>query len=94
VCSMPKFYWDEPDMNWCRSQIKVAADGLAAYCERRHIPRYDLQAELAAAGRAMGLARDALHYDRAAAEFEAGLIAERVLEALDVRAARAAASSR
>ncbi len=94
VCSMPKFYWDEPDMDWCRAQIRVAADGLAAYCERRHVPRYDLGAELAVAGRAWGLVRDGVHYDRATAEFEAGLIAERVLEALDVRAASAAATTR
>jgi hypothetical protein len=82
ICSMPKFFWSEPDAEWCRQQTRVAEVDLRAYCEQRHIPVFDLLRSLEARGASPGLAPDGIHLDTETNRFEAALIADAVREAL------------
>ncbi len=84
ICSMPKFQWREPEMDWCSKRIAIAHEALARYCAQHHVPTYDVEKELALVGRRPGLAKDAIHYDRSTREVEAALVSEAVLAALGV----------
>jgi hypothetical protein len=81
VCSMPKFYWWEPDPVWCRDQVASARDEMKDYCARHHIPTYDLMRALRERALTPGLAPDGLHLETDTNRVEACLIADCLLRA-------------
>lgn len=80
----PVLSWYEPPHRrlLVESRLSHVSRGLREYCERRHIPRYDLQEELGRHGSAIRMHPDLIHYSLETRQEEARIIAPMVLAAL------------